>query len=133
MNIDGASRGNPGPASYGVVARTATGEPLASLSKRLGRSTNNYAEYQALIAALEYALKNGHGRVEIRSDSELLVRQMSGSYKVKSPILLPLHQRARQLAQQLERFHIRHVPREENREADRLANEALDASPPSRG
>ncbi|MGH9433847.1 MAG: ribonuclease HI family protein [Terriglobia bacterium] len=133
MNIDGASRGNPGPASYGVVVRNGQGERLAGLSGRLGRTTNNFAEYQALIAALEYALKNGHGRVEIRSDSELLVNQMAGSYKVKSSALRPLHDRARQLARQLERFHIRHVPREENRDADRLANQALDAAPPAPG
>ncbi|HUY15377.1 MAG TPA: ribonuclease HI family protein [Terriglobia bacterium] len=130
MNIDGASRGNPGPASYGVAIRNSQGERLAGLSGRLGRATNNFAEYQALIAALEYALKNGHARVEIRSDSELLVYQMSGSYKVKSPTLRPLHDRAQQLARRFERFSVRHVPREENREADRLANQALDGAPP---
>jgi ribonuclease HI len=133
LNIDGASRGNPGPASYGVVVRNGQGERLDGLSGRLGRGTNNYAEYQALIAGLEYALKNGHTRVEVRSDSELLVNQMCGAYTVRSAILRPLYDRAKLLSRKFERFSIRHVPREENREADRLANHALDAASSPQG
>jgi ribonuclease HI len=125
-HIDGASRGNPGPAAYGVVIETADGERLAALGKRLGRATNNFAEYQALLAALEYALQHKHLRVKAFSDSELLVRQMQGAYKVKSLDLKPLFERARELAAQLESFAIQHVPREQNREADQMANQALD-------
>ena len=124
--MDGASRGNPGPAAYGVVIETPDGERLATLAQRLGRTTNNFAEYQALLAALEYALQHKHLRVEAFSDSELLVRQMQGAYKVKSPDLKPLYDRAREMVAQLESFAIRHVPREQNREADQLANQALD-------
>lgn len=127
-HIDGASRGNPGPAAYGVVVETAGGERLATLAKRLGRTTNNFAEYEALLAALEYALQHKLLRVKAFSDSELLVRQMQGTYKVKSPDLKPLHERARALVAQLESFAIQHVPREQNREADRLANQALDGA-----
>ena len=126
--IDGASRGNPGPAAYGVVIETPDGERLATLAKRLGQTTNNFAEYQALLAALEYALQHKYLRVKAFSDSELLVRQMQGAYKVKSPDLKLLHERARELVAQLESFAIHHVPREQNREADRLANQALDGA-----
>ncbi|MGH9395240.1 MAG: ribonuclease HI family protein [Terriglobia bacterium] len=127
MNIDGASRGNPGPASYAVVVKTADGKPVTSLAKTLGDTTNNFAEYQALLAALEYATQNGRGRISIFSDSELLVRQIQGRYKVKSEVLKPLHARAMSLIRQLEGFSIHHVMREKNREADRLANLVLDA------
>ena len=126
--IDGASRGNPGPAAYGVVIETAEGERLAALAKRLGKTTNNFAEYQALLAALEYALQHEHLRVRAFSDSELLVRQMQGAYKVKSLDLKPLYDRARDMVARLESFAIQHVPREQNREADQLANEALDGA-----
>ena len=124
--IDGASRGNPGPAAYGVVIETAEGERVATLAKRLGQTTNNFAEYQALLAALEYALQHKHLRVNAFSDSELLVRQMQGSYKVKSLDLKPLYESARRMVAQLESFAIQHVPREQNREADQLANQVLD-------
>jgi len=124
--MDGASRGNPGPAAYGVVIETAEGERLATLAKCLGQATNNFAEYQALLAALEYALQHKHLRVKAFSDSELLVRQMQGAYKVKSLDLKPLYDRARGMVAQLESFAIQHVPREQNREADQLANQALD-------
>ncbi len=127
-HIDGASRGNPGPAAYGVVIKTARGTPIAAFSKILGRTTNNVAEYQALLAALEHVLEDGHARLRVLSDSELLVRQIEGSYKVKSPDLKPLYQRARQMIGKLDSFAIQYVPREQNREADRLANQALDAS-----
>jgi probable phosphoglycerate mutase len=138
--IDGAARGNPGPAAYGVVIETTGGERLATLAKRLGQTTNNFAEYRALLAALEYTLQHRHLRLKVYSDSELLVRQMEGVYKVKSPDLQPLHERARALVAQLEAFTIQYVPREQNREADRLANQALDgaegsaaATPSARG
>lgn len=125
-NIDGAARGNPGPASYAVVLRSPDGTPLESLGRYIGRQTNNVAEYYALIAALDYATAHNLRRLRVRSDSELLVRQMKGIYKVKSPDLRPLHERARKMAAALESFTIEHVPREKNAEADALANETLD-------
>jgi ribonuclease HI len=125
-NIDGASRGNPGPASYAVVLRDPSGKIVLELAKNIGRETNNVAEYYALLAALDYATSHGIRALRIRSDSELLVRQMQGRYKVKSADLKPLHERASKLARQLEYFTIEHVPRELNREADGLANVALD-------
>jgi probable phosphoglycerate mutase len=128
MHIDGASRGNPGPAAYAVVAKAADGAPLAALSKCLGETTNNVAEYEGLLAALDYALRHHHLRLKVLSDSELLVRQIQGSYKVKSADLKPLHQRAREMIARLEAFSIEHVRREQNREADRLVNQALDAT-----
>jgi ribonuclease HI len=125
-NIDGASRGNPGPASYAVVLRDPAGKVVLELAKNLGRETNNVAEYYALLAALDYATSHGIRALRIRSDSELLVRQMQGRYKVKSADLKPLHERASKLARQLEYFAIEHVRREMNRDADELANVALD-------
>ena len=127
-HIDGGSRGNPGPAAYGVLVEDGNGAPLATLSKFLGHATNNVAEYEALLAALGYALENHHRRLRVLTDSELLARQIEGRYKVKSPDLKPLFDRARQMIQRLERFTIRHIPREQNAEADRLANQALDAA-----
>lgn len=126
--IDGASRGNPGPAAYGVVMETAEGAPLAAFSKFLGHATNNFAEYQALLAALEFAVEHRHLHLKVISDSELLTRQIEGSYKVKSPDLKPLYERARELIAKLKAFAIVHLPREQNRQADRLANQALDAA-----
>ncbi len=125
-NIDGAARGNPGPASYGVVLRRPDGTPLASLGKYIGRHTNNVAEYYALIAALDYAVANGIRRLRVLSDSQLIVNQIKGLFKVKHPDLRPLHERAKKQAAGLETFVIQYVPREQNREADVLANEALD-------
>jgi ribonuclease HI len=125
-NIDGGSRGNPGPASYGVVIRDPRGQIVARLKKYIGRSTNNVAEYYGLIAALDYAQQHGIRALQVRSDSELLVRQMRGQYKVKSPELRPLFERARKMAQTFDSFKIEHVYREQNAEADALANEALD-------
>jgi ribonuclease HI len=124
--IDGAARGNPGPAAYAVVLRRPDGTPLESLGKYIGRQTNNVAEYYALIAALDYAAAHNLRRLRVRSDSELLVRQMKGIYKVKSPDLRPLYERARKMAAALETFAIEHVARERNSEADALANAALD-------
>jgi ribonuclease HI len=126
-NIDGASRGNPGPASYAVVLRDPEGKIVLELAKNIGRETNNVAEYFALLAALDYATLHGIAALRIRSDSELLVRQMQGVYKVKSPDLKPLQERAAKLARQLEYFAIEHVRRELNKDADALANVALDA------
>ena len=130
-NIDGASRGNPGPASYAVVIRDPEGKIVLELAKRLGRETNNVAEYYALLAALDYAASNTISALRIRSDSELLVRQMQGRYKVKSADLKPLHERAVKLTRQLAYFTIEHVRRELNRDADALANVALDSGPVS--
>jgi ribonuclease HI len=125
-NIDGGSRGNPGPASYGVVIRDPRGQIVAKLKKYIGRSTNNVAEYYGLIAALDYAQQHSIRALHVQSDSELLVRQMRGQYKVKSPELRPLFERARKMAQTFASFKIEHVYREQNAEADALANEALD-------
>lgn len=129
-NIDGASRGNPGPAAYAVVMRDASSNVILELGKRLGRDTNNVAEYYALLAALDYATSNGIKALRVRSDSELLVRQMQGRYKVKSPDLKPLHERALKLSRQLQYFTIEHVRRELNRDADALANAALESGGP---
>jgi len=128
VHIDGASRGNPGPAAYGVVVDSADGSRLAAFSGYLGKTTNNVAEYQGLLAALDHVLGKRYSRVHVRSDSELLTLQMKGVYKVKSPDLKPLYGRALELVARLESFSIEHVPRERNHEADRLANRALDAA-----
>jgi len=125
-NIDGAARGNPGPASYGVVIRDGNGELVAKLKKYIGRMTNNVAEYYGLIAALDYAESHGIRALRVESDSELMVKQMQGQYKVKSEDLRPLFERAKKMSQGFESFRIDHVYREQNREADALANEALD-------
>jgi ribonuclease HI len=125
-NIDGGSRGNPGPAAYGVIIRDAKGEVVAKLKKYIGRMTNNVAEYYGLIAALDYVQSQGIKALRIESDSELLVKQMRGQYKVRSLELQPLFERARKMSQALESFRIDHVYREQNREADALANEAMD-------
>jgi len=128
-NIDGASRGNPGPAAYAVVIRDADGKLVLELAKKFGRDTNNVAEYYALLAALDFSTTHGITALRIRSDSELLVRQMQGRYKVKSEDLKPLHERASILSRQLKYFVIEHVRREQNRDADALANLALDSGP----
>jgi probable phosphoglycerate mutase len=125
-HIDGGSRGNPGPAAYGVVIETAQGEPVTAFAKFLGKTTNNVAEYQGLLAALDYALNHGHRRLRVLTDSELMARQISGRYKVRSPDLKRLYEKAREMIARLESFSIRHVYREHNREADGLANKAMD-------
>jgi ribonuclease HI len=126
VNIDGGSRGNPGPAAYGVLIRDPRGQVVAKLKKYIGRMTNNVAEYYGLIAALDYAQTHGIRALRVESDSELLVKQMRGLYKVKSGDLQPLFERAKKMSQGFESFRIDHVYREQNREADALANEALD-------
>jgi ribonuclease HI len=123
---DGGARGNPGPAGYGVVIKDESGRKVAALSEYLGHHTNNFAEYQGLIAALEYALQHGPKALKLISDSELLVRQIKGIYKVKNATLQDLHARAKELIKQLDWFSIGHALREHNQEADRLANEAMD-------
>ena len=123
---DGGARGNPGPAGFGVVLQDETGRKIAGLSQYLGHQTNNVAEYQGLIAALEYAVEHGPRALKVISDSELLVKQIRGEYKVRNPTLQDLHARARQLIRQLEWFSIQHVLRGHNAEADRLANAAMD-------
>ena len=127
-HVDGASRGNPGPAAYGVAIETAAGEPIAAFGKYLGETTNNFAEYQGLLAALAYALEHQYSRLSVVTDSELMARQVNGLYKVRSADLKPLHEKAQALIRRLERFSIRHVLREHNQRADRLANKTLDAA-----
>ncbi len=124
--VDGASRGNPGPASYAAILHSPEKKEIFRIGKPLGIATNNAAEYYALITALDYATHHGIKSLRVRSDSELLVNQMNGRYRVRSKDLKPLHERAAKLANHLEHFAIEHVPREENHEADALANEALD-------
>src|ERR1700735_3429338 len=123
---DGGARGNPGPAGYGVVIKDESGRKVAALSEYLGHQTNNFAEYQGLIAALEYAIEHGPKALKLISDSELLVRQIKGIYKVKNPTLQDLHGRAKELIAKLEWFSIGHALRELNTDADRLANQAMD-------
>ena len=123
---DGGARGNPGPAGYGVVIQDESGKKVAALSEYLGHQTNNVAEYQGLIAALEYAVDNGPKALKVISDSELLVRQIKGIYKVKNSTLQELHGRAKDLIAQLDWFSIGHVLRGHNQEADTLANAAMD-------
>ncbi len=123
---DGGARGNPGPSGYGVLIQDEAGKKVAALSEYLGHQTNNFAEYQGLIAALEYAVANGHKALKVISDSELMVRQIKGVYKVNNAALQDLHGRAKELIAQLAWFSIGHVLRGHNEEADRLANAAMD-------
>lgn len=123
---DGGSRGNPGPAGYGVFVQAADGSPLAELSDFIGVKTNNVAEYSGLLAALDWALAHGAGELRVVSDSELMVKQMKGQYRVNSPDLRPLYEEAKRRAGRLGKFEMQHVLRGKNKEADRLANEAMD-------
>ena len=124
-HIDGGARGNPGPAGYGVHIQLPDGS-VVELHGGLGIATNNIAEYNGLLAALAWAVDHGHRVVRIKADSELLVKQMRGEYKVKNAGLLPLVARARQLVQQLDRVSFEHVRREKNKDADRLSNVGMD-------
>ena len=126
LHVDGAARGNPGPAGFGAILDAAPDGPRIVHCGYLGEATNNVAEYQALLWALGEARRRGFEAVEIRSDSELMVKQMRGEYRVKHPRLRDLHARAAALARGFRAFSIRHVPREENAEADALANRAID-------
>lgn len=124
-NIDGGSRGNPGPAGYGVRIEQSDGT-VVELKKALDTSTNNVAEYRGLLAALAWAAQHGIGKLHVRSDSLLLVKQMQGEYRVKHPGLQPLYEEARSLVRRIGRVTFEHVRRELNKDADRLANEAMD-------
>jgi ribonuclease HI len=123
---DGGSRGNPGPAGYGVQITDENGVVVGQLSEFLGRKTNNYAEYSGLLAALDFAIEREHPRLRVVSDSELMVKQIKGQYRVNSPELRPLYEEARRRINKLESFQIQHVLREKNQQADRLANLAMD-------
>ncbi len=125
-HVDGGARGNPGPSGYGVSIQDPSGKAVAELSEYLGHHTNNYAEYQGLIASLRYAADKQITALKVVSDSELMVRQMKGIYKVRHPELRKLYDEAQQLVRKLQYFEIRHAMREDNQTADRLANEAMD-------
>lgn len=125
-HIDGGARGNPGPAGYGVVIEDEMGRPVVELSDYLGNQTNNFAEYSGLLAALSYATKYGFKALKVFSDSELMVKQITGQYKVSNTALKELYAKATRMIEELEAFEINHVLREKNREADRLANQAMD-------
>ena len=125
-HCDGGARGNPGPAGFGALIQDDQGMVLAELSEFLGIRTNNYAEYSGLLACLQYALDHRYGRLRVVSDSELMVKQIQGKYKVNSPDLKPLWQEARNRIAKLEAFEISHALRHKNKDADRLANEAMD-------
>jgi len=128
LYTDGASRGNPGPAAIGAVIKDGQGRVLARISERIGRATNNQAEYRAVIAALEEAVRLGAAGVEIKSDSELVVRQINGRYRVKNPGLKPLYRQVKELQSAFQSCTVVSIPRRQNREADGLCNAALDAT-----
>ena len=125
-HCDGGARGNPGPAGYGAVLQTEAGELLAELSEFLGVRTNNFAEYSGLLGVLAWTLEHGHRRLRVVSDSELMVKQIQGRFKVNSPDLKPLWTEARRRVAELDEFQITHALRHKNKEADRLANAAMD-------
>ena len=125
-HCDGGSRGNPGPAGFGAVIEDPDRRVVARLSEFLGHQTNNYAEYAGLLAVIKWALANEVKRLRVFSDSELMVRQIKGIYRVSSPTLLPMREQACRLGAQLDKFEITHTLRGGNREADRLANQAMD-------
>ncbi|HEY7256574.1 MAG TPA: ribonuclease HI family protein [Solirubrobacterales bacterium] len=126
VNVDGGARGNPGPAAVGVVVQNADGEVLEEVGERIGSATNNVAEYRALLLGIERARELGASELELIGDSELIVRQVKGEYKVKDAGLRKLHADVKQALAPFESWSIRHVGRESNAEADRLVNEALD-------
>jgi ribonuclease HI len=127
VNVDGGARGNPGPAAIGVVVSTPDGEVLEEHAERIGSATNNIAEYRALMLGLERALALGAREVELIGDSELVVRQVQGEYKVRDEVLWRLHKHVIRALAEFDSWSIRHVRREENEVADRLVNEVLDA------
>ena len=130
-NVDGGSRGNPGPAGYGVRIEREDGT-VVELKEALGLATNNVAEYHGLLAALRWAVANGVSALQVRADSELIVKQMKGEYRVKNPGLQPLYEEAKSLVRQIGRVKFEHVRRELNTDADRLANEAMDEAAANR-
>jgi probable phosphoglycerate mutase len=125
-HCDGGARGNPGPSGFGALIQDADSQVLAELSEFLGIQTNNFAEYSGLLASLDYALAHGHRRLRVVSDSELMVKQIKGQYQVKSPGLRPLYEQAKKKIAQLDAFEIVHALRHKNKDADRLANQAMD-------
>jgi ribonuclease HI len=127
VNVDGGARGNPGPAAIGVVVSTPDGEVLEEHAERIGSATNNVAEYRALMLGLERALALGAREVELIGDSELVVRQVQGEYKVRDEVLWRLHKHVIRALAEFDSWSIRHVRREENEAADHLVNEVLDA------
>jgi ribonuclease HI len=131
--IDGGSRGNPGPAAWGVVVLDDDDRPVEGFAGTIGRATNNVAEYNGLLEALALAAARGAAEVSLRADSELVVKQMRGEYKVRHPDLIPLHAEASRRAARFSRFSIAHVRREQNKDADRLVNRALDGTPAEDG
>lgn len=133
INCDGAARGNPGPAGAGAVVVDDAGQVLAEVAEGLGETTNNVAEYTAAIRGLEEAERLGATQVLLRSDSQLLINQLTGRYRVKTAHLVPLHRRIRELVTRFERVTFEHVPRERNAEADRLANLGVDTWLAARG
>ncbi len=124
--FDGGSRGNPGPAGYGAYIVDETGQVLAELAAGIGVATNNVAEYHGLLAALQWAADNGVTALHVRGDSLLLIQQMRGNYRVKNAGLLPLYREARHLCARIGRVSFEHVPREKNKDADRLSNVGMD-------
>jgi ribonuclease HI len=126
VNVDGGARGNPGPAAVGVVVRDEDGEVLVERAERIGRTTNNVAEYKALLLGIATAREVGGTELELVGDSELIVRQIEGRYKVKDATMRELHAEATRELAELDRWSIRHVKRAENADADRLVNAALD-------
>ena len=132
-HVDGGARGNPGPAGYGAVIHDPHGKKIAELSEYLGHHTNNYAEYQGLLGVLRFAIEHQIEALNVVSDSELMVRQMKGIYKVKHPELRRLHEEAQLMVGRLRHFEIRHALREHNQIADRLANMAMDKGRVERG
>jgi probable phosphoglycerate mutase len=126
--FDGGARGNPGPAGFGVYIVGDNGEPIAELAEGIGIATNNVAEYRGLIAALRWAAERGVTALHVRGDSLLLVQQMRGIYKVKNEGLIPLHREARQLCARIGHVTFEHVPRAQNKDADRLSNVGMDAN-----
>jgi ribonuclease HI len=125
-HCDGGARGNPGPAGYGAQIVDDSGAVIAELSEFLGFKTNNFAEYSGLLGCLNYAIEHNHPRLRVVSDSELMVKQIQGKYQVKSPDLKPLFEEAKRRIAKLDGFQISHALRAKNKEADRLANEAMD-------
>jgi len=128
VNVDGGARGNPGPAAIGAVVKSADGEMLEERGERIGVATNNVAEYRALLLGIELAAAQGASEVELVGDSELIVRQVKGEYKVKDATLRELHGEVKRALGPFEEWTIRHVKREQNAEADRLVNQVLDGA-----
>lgn len=126
VNVDGGARGNPGPAAIGVIIRDETGEVLLERGEKIGKATNNVAEYKALLLGIEMAQELGADEVELIGDSELIVKQVQGKYKVKNEGMKPLHAQAKEALGAFTTWQIKHVKREHNKDADRLVNAALD-------